>query len=38
VREVLAADTAVVDPRTYVRPAREAVAVEVDRLLRLLAL
>jgi fructose-bisphosphate aldolase class II len=38
VREVLAADAAVVDPRTYVRPAREAVAVEVERLLRVLAL
>jgi fructose-bisphosphate aldolase class II len=38
VREALGADAAVVDPRSYVRPAREAVAVEVERLLRLLAL
>jgi fructose-bisphosphate aldolase class II len=37
VRSVLAADPAVVDPRKYVAPGREAVAVEVDRLLRLLA-
>jgi fructose-bisphosphate aldolase class II len=38
VRTVLAADAAVVDPRKYVQPAREAVAVEVERLLLLLAL
>jgi fructose-bisphosphate aldolase class II len=38
VRDALAADAAVVDPRRYVAPAREAVAVEVERLLRLLAL
>lgn len=37
VRNVLAADAAAVDPRKYVRPAREAVAVEVERLLVLLA-
>jgi fructose-bisphosphate aldolase, class II len=32
VREHLAGDAAVVDPRKYLRPAREAVAVEVARL------
>ncbi|WP_432564390.1 class II fructose-bisphosphate aldolase [Kineococcus sp. SYSU DK003] len=36
VRERLQADPALVDPRRYVAPAREAVAVEVERLLRLL--
>nr|WP_240742735.1 MULTISPECIES: class II fructose-bisphosphate aldolase [Microbacterium] len=36
VREALAADPAVVDPRTYVRPARDAVAREVARMLRLI--
>jgi len=35
-RAALAADTARVDPRRYVAPAREAVAVEVERLLGLL--
>lgn len=37
VREALAAAPALVDPRKYVAPGREAVAVEVERLLRLLA-
>jgi fructose-bisphosphate aldolase class II len=37
VREVLAADPALVDPRTYMRAAREATAGEVERLVRLLA-
>jgi fructose-bisphosphate aldolase class II len=37
VRSVLAADPSVVDPRKYVAPGREAVAAEVERLLRLLA-
>jgi fructose-bisphosphate aldolase, class II len=37
VREALAADAALVDPRKYVAPARSAVAGEVERLLRLLA-
>ncbi|MCU1404474.1 MAG: ketose-bisphosphate aldolase [Glaciihabitans sp.] len=37
VRDVLASDSAVVDPRKYIAPARESVAVEVARLLRLLA-
>ncbi|MFT4219415.1 MAG: class II fructose-bisphosphate aldolase [Microbacterium sp.] len=37
VREALAADSAVVDPRTYVRPAREAVAAEVARLAGLIS-
>ena len=36
VRERLAADPAVVDPRRYLRPAREAVAAEVARLLALI--
>jgi len=36
VREQLAAHPDVVDPRTYLRPAREAVAAEVQRLLRLI--
>ncbi|QEW04370.1 class II fructose-bisphosphate aldolase [Microbacterium lushaniae] len=36
VREALAADPAIVDPRTYVRPARDAVAREVARMLRLI--
>ena len=35
-RAVLEADAGVVDPRTYITPARTAVAVEVERLLRLL--
>ncbi|MFS0732267.1 class II fructose-bisphosphate aldolase [Microbacterium sp. 1P10UB] len=35
-RTALAADPARVDPRRYIAPAREAVAVEVERLLRLL--
>ncbi|MFP7762010.1 class II fructose-bisphosphate aldolase [Marisediminicola sp. LYQ134] len=37
VRDALAADTGMVDARKYVRPAREAMAAEVERLLRLLA-
>jgi fructose-bisphosphate aldolase class II len=37
VRAALAADEALVDPRKYVKPARSAVATEVERLLRLLA-
>ena len=37
-RTVLDADPALVDPRRYVAPARDAVAAEVTRLLRLLAL
>ncbi|MBM6405865.1 class II fructose-bisphosphate aldolase family protein [Phycicoccus sp. CSK15P-2] len=37
VRDVLAADDAVVDPRRYVGPGREALAAEVERLLRILA-
>lgn len=37
VREVLEADPALVDPRRYTAPARDALAAEVDRLLRLLA-
>jgi fructose-bisphosphate aldolase class II len=36
VRRALESDAAVVDPRTYVRPAREAVAGEVARMLRLI--
>lgn len=36
VRRVLESDPAVVDPRSYVRPAREAVAGEVARILRLI--
>lgn len=36
VREVLAADRQLVDSRTYLGPARDAVATEVERLLRLL--
>lgn len=35
VRRALDADATVIDPRTYVRPAREAVASEVARMLRL---
>lgn len=35
-RTVLEADDGVVDPRRYITPARTAVAVEVERLLRLL--
>lgn len=38
VRGVLAADPTVSDPRRYLGPGRDAVAAEVDRLLRLLAL
>ena len=38
VRETLAADDQLVDPRRYIMPAREAMAVEVERLLQLLAL
>jgi fructose-bisphosphate aldolase, class II len=37
VREALAADAALVDSRRYLRPAREAVASEAARLLRLLS-
>jgi fructose-bisphosphate aldolase, class II len=37
VRAALAADEGLVDPRKYVKAARAAVAVEVERLLRLLA-
>ncbi|MCS5717171.1 class II fructose-bisphosphate aldolase family protein [Herbiconiux sp. CPCC 205763] len=37
VRDALSADTALVDPRKYIAPGREAVAVEVARILRLLA-
>ncbi|KAF4408846.1 MULTISPECIES: class II fructose-bisphosphate aldolase [Streptomyces] len=37
VRQALAADAAVVDPRTYLRPAREEMAAVAARLLRLLA-
>jgi fructose-bisphosphate aldolase class II len=37
-REALAADPALVDPRKYIAPARDAVSVEVQRLLTLLAL
>ena len=37
VRDALAADPALVDPRKYVAPARRAVAAEVERLLHLLA-
>jgi fructose-bisphosphate aldolase, class II len=37
VREALARDESLVDPRKYVGPGREAVATEADRLLRLLA-
>jgi fructose/tagatose bisphosphate aldolase len=36
VRDVLAADPDLVDPRRYVGPGREALATEVERLLRLL--
>ncbi len=36
VREALAADPALVDPRRWLGPAREAVAVEVARLLEVL--
>ncbi|MBD3785190.1 MAG: class II fructose-bisphosphate aldolase, partial [Micrococcales bacterium] len=36
VRDVLAADPDLVDPRRYVGPGREALAAEVERLLRLL--
>jgi fructose-bisphosphate aldolase, class II len=32
VRELLGRDADVVDPRTYLRPAREAIAAEVSRL------
>jgi fructose-bisphosphate aldolase class II len=35
VREVLAANPAMVDSRRYLGPAREAVAVETARLLRM---
>ena len=37
VREALRADATVVDPRKYVKPARDAMAAEVGRLLKLLA-
>ncbi len=37
VRDVLAGDPGLVDSRKYLGPARDAVAVEVERLLRLLA-
>jgi fructose-bisphosphate aldolase class II len=37
VRSSLAANPAMVDSRTYLGPARDAVAVEAARLLRLLA-
>jgi fructose-bisphosphate aldolase class II len=37
-REALNADATLVDPRRYISPARSAVAVETERLLRLLAL
>jgi fructose-bisphosphate aldolase class II len=37
-REALDADATLVDPRRYISPARRAVAVETERLLRLLAL
>ena len=37
VRDVLARDPGMVDSRKYLGPARDAVAVEVERLLRLLA-
>ena len=37
-REALDADATLVDPRRYISPARSAVAVETERLLRLLAL
>jgi fructose-bisphosphate aldolase class II len=37
-RQALNADAALVDPRRYISPARRAVAVETERLLRLLAL
>ena len=36
IRDELARDPAVVDPRTYLRPARDAVAAEVARLLTLI--
>jgi fructose-bisphosphate aldolase class II len=38
VREALAADPALVDPRKYIAPGRDTVSVEVQRLLTLLAL
>ena len=38
VRAVLAADSALVDPRKYIKQARKAVAAETARLVRLLAL
>jgi fructose-bisphosphate aldolase class II len=37
-RQALNADATLVDPRRYITPARRAVAVETERLLRLLAL
>ncbi|MFB2556946.1 class II fructose-bisphosphate aldolase [Herbiconiux liangxiaofengii] len=37
IRELLDADTALVDPRKYLGPARDAVAAEVERLLTLVA-
>jgi fructose-bisphosphate aldolase, class II len=37
VRAELARDPAVIDPRAYLRPAREAVAAEVERLVRLIS-
>ena len=38
VRETLAADPKLVDTRKYIKPAREAVAVETARLLKVLDL
>ncbi len=38
IRETLSADTSLVDPRKYIKPARSAVALETARLLRLLSL
>ncbi|MFB2600069.1 class II fructose-bisphosphate aldolase [Herbiconiux sp. P17] len=38
VRDALSADAVLVDPRKYIAPGREAVAVEVSRILRLLRL
>lgn len=37
VREALAAGPGIVDPRVYLAPARDAVAAEVERLIRLIA-
>lgn len=38
IRDELERDPDVVDPRRYLRPARDAVAVEIERLLRLISL